>query len=92
MDIQMKFDPERQTGDFVQLGGDLAIDRDLETAILVSLFTDRRQYAARMPVTGFRTAAQTCAAVGWMRSRTNPWGRVCGCCAGKRSFRKRWPG
>ena len=42
MDIQMKFDPERQTGDFVLLGGDLAIDRDLETAILVSLFTDRR--------------------------------------------------
>lgn len=50
MDIQMKFDPERQTGDFVQLGGDLAIDRDLETAILVSLFTDRRADAGdRIP-------------------------------------------
>ena len=50
MDIQMKFDPERQTGDFVLLSGDLAIDRDLETAILVSLFTDRRADAGdRIP-------------------------------------------
>ncbi len=42
MDIQMKFDAATQRGDFAILGGDLAIDHDLETAILISLFTDRR--------------------------------------------------
>lgn len=42
MDIRMTYDNISQAGDFVVTKGDLATDRDLETAVLISLFTDRR--------------------------------------------------
>ena len=42
MDIRMTYDNISQAGDFVVTKGDLVTDRDLETAVLISLFTDRR--------------------------------------------------
>lgn len=42
MDIRISYDNLTQSGDFVVSGGDLEADRDLETAVLISLFTDRR--------------------------------------------------
>ena len=40
MDIRMTYDNISQAGDFVVTKGDLATDRYLETAVLISLFTE----------------------------------------------------
>lgn len=42
MDILLAFDDERHGGDIRQIAGDLATDTTLRTAVVVSLFTDRR--------------------------------------------------
>ena len=41
-DLQIRWDVEASRADLVAVDGDLAIGRDLETAVIVSLFTDRR--------------------------------------------------
>jgi len=42
MDIAIKYNPDRRAYDLTVTGGDLATDEGLETAVLLSLFTDRR--------------------------------------------------
>lgn len=42
MDIALAWNPEQQKGDFSLMGADLAPEEGLQTAIVVSLFTDRR--------------------------------------------------
>jgi phage gp46-like protein len=41
LDIQITYDNATGAGDFAIAGGDLAMDETLDTAVLVSLFTDR---------------------------------------------------
>lgn len=41
-DIQVFWDPNNSRGDWQTLGPDLATGNDLQTAILISLFTDRQ--------------------------------------------------
>ena len=41
-DIQLILDENDYLGDFVVAGNDLAVDQGLETAVIVSLFTDAR--------------------------------------------------
>ncbi len=40
MDIRIAWDPVSGTGDFNMVGAGLELGRDLETAVLISLFTD----------------------------------------------------
>jgi phage gp46-like protein len=40
-DIRIVWDPATGTGDFAMLGAALALGNDLETAVLISLFTDQ---------------------------------------------------
>lgn len=40
-DVATSWDPMRLYGDWILAGGDLAAGRDLETAVVLSLFTDR---------------------------------------------------
>ena len=51
MDIAVTWNPATGTGDWSMTNGDLTSGRDLETAILVSLFTDARvdDYVAPAP-------------------------------------------
>ncbi|MFV2949663.1 phage GP46 family protein [Pseudomonas japonica] len=42
MDIALKYDPDAKVYDLAIIDGDLAIDTSLETAVLLSLYTDRR--------------------------------------------------
>lgn len=42
MDIAMKYDPGAQRFDLAMEDGDLATDEGLQTAVILSLFTDRR--------------------------------------------------
>lgn len=42
MDIALKYDPDTKIFDLALDGGDLATDEGLETAVVLSLFTDRR--------------------------------------------------
>jgi phage gp46-like protein len=42
MDIEIFWDPVLSRGDFAVVNGDLAAEHDIKTAVLVSLFTDRR--------------------------------------------------
>ena len=42
MDIALLFKPGSPVGDIFLNGSDLGIDHDLETAVIVSLFTDKR--------------------------------------------------
>lgn len=41
-DLKMSWDAETATGDVVMQAGDLAMDGGLSTAVLISLFSDRR--------------------------------------------------
>lgn len=49
MDIALRWDDERQRADFGLESGDLAVDGGLETAVLVSLFTDREALPGDLP-------------------------------------------
>jgi phage gp46-like protein len=42
MDIELFWDPQRVRYDFGFSAGDLATDHDIKTAVIISLFTDRR--------------------------------------------------
>ncbi|MFW5901896.1 MAG: phage GP46 family protein [Thermodesulfobacteriota bacterium] len=42
MDIALEYNPDERIFDLIIKGGDLATDEGLETAVILSLFTDRR--------------------------------------------------
>lgn len=42
MDIALRYDPDNMQFDLAISGGDLAVDETLQTAVMLSLFTDRR--------------------------------------------------
>ena len=52
MDIQIVWDPANARGDWAIAGGDLAVGNDLQTAVLLSIFTDRVLPSDQAPLDG----------------------------------------
>ena len=49
LDLQLGFDGQLLCGDLTRAGADLAVDHSLATAVIISLFTDRRVDTPEVP-------------------------------------------